>query len=134
MLPLGISFYTFQSMGYVMDVYREIVEPEKNFLKVALFVSFFPQIIQGPIAIYDKLAGQLYEGHSLRLENLQKGALLVLWGVMKKLVIADRAVLAPLAYDSWRLVQKLYLLPAFNLKAFPELWQMAKAEIWCAYQ
>ncbi len=49
-------------MGYVMDVYREIVEPEKNFLKVALFVSFFPQIIQGPIAIYDKLAGQLYEG------------------------------------------------------------------------
>lgn len=61
MLPLGISFYTFQSMGYVMDVYREIVEPEKNFLKVALFVSFFPQIIQGPIAIYDKLAGQLYE-------------------------------------------------------------------------
>ena len=52
----------------------------------------FPQIIQGPIAIYDKLAGQLYEGHSLRLENLQKGALLVLWGVMKKLVIADRAV------------------------------------------
>ena len=43
-------------------------------------------------------------------------------------------VLAPLAYDSWRLVQKLYLLPAFNLKAFPELWQMAKAEIWCAYQ
>ena len=70
----------------------EIVEPEKNFLKVALFVSFFPQIIQGPIAIYDKLAGQLYEGHSLRLENLQKGALLVLWGVMKKLVIADRAV------------------------------------------
>ena len=92
LLPLGISFYTFQSMGYVMDVYREIVEPEKNFLKVALFVSFFPQIIQGPIAIYDKLAGQLYEGHSLRLENLQKGALLVLWGVMKKLVIADRAV------------------------------------------
>ncbi len=84
LLPLGISFYTFQSMGYVMDVYREIVEPEKNFLKVALFVSFFPQIIQGPIAIYDKLAGQLYEGHSLRLENLQKGALLVLWGVMKK--------------------------------------------------
>lgn len=92
LLPLGISFYTFQSMGYVMDVYREIVEPEKNFLKVALFVSFFPQIIQGPIAIYDKLAGQLYEGHSLRLGNLQKGALLVLWGVMKKLVIADRAV------------------------------------------
>ncbi len=92
LLPLGISFYTFQSMGYVMDVYREKTEPERNFLKLALFVSFFPQIIQGPIAIYDDLAGQLYEGHSLKLKNLQKGALLILWGVMKKLVIADRAV------------------------------------------
>lgn len=71
-------------MGYVMDVYREIVEPEKNFLKVALFVSFFPQIIQGPIAIYDKLAGQLYEGHSLRLEKSAKGCASVALGDHEK--------------------------------------------------
>ena len=92
LLPLGISFYTFQSMGYVMDVYREKVSPERNFLKLALFVSFFPQIIQGPIAIYDDLADQLYRGHEFNFRNLQKGAMLILWGVMKKLIIADRAV------------------------------------------
>ncbi len=92
LLPLGISFYTFQSMGYVMDVYREKVEPQKNVFKLALFVSFFPQIIQGPIAIYDNLAGQLYEGHDFKFRNIQKGAMLILWGALKKLVIADRAV------------------------------------------
>lgn len=92
LLPLGISFYTFQSMGYLIDVYRERVDAERNFGKLALFVSFFPQIIQGPIAVYSDLAGQLYEAHSFRFDNLRHGAELVLWGFFKKLVIADRAV------------------------------------------
>lgn len=92
LLPLGISFYTFQSMGYLMDVYREIVEPQRNVFKFALFVSFFPQIIQGPISIYDKVADQLYEGHTLRYERTRRALLLILWGIMKKLIIADRAV------------------------------------------
>lgn len=92
LLPLGISFYTFQSMGYLFDVYREIVEPQRNIFKFALFVSFFPQIIQGPIAIYDKFADQLYEGHSFDWERIKRALLLILWGVMKKLIIADRAV------------------------------------------
>ena len=61
LLPLGISFYTFQSMGYVLDVYREKVPAERNVGKLALFVSFFPQIIQGPIVVYDQLAHQLYD-------------------------------------------------------------------------
>lgn len=93
LLPLGISFYTFQSMGYLIDVYREKVPAEQNFGKLALFVSFFPQIIQGPIAVYSDLAGQLYETHSFRFDNLRYGAELVLWGFFKKLVIADRAVI-----------------------------------------
>lgn len=92
LLPLGISFYTFQSMGYLIDVYQEKVEAQKNFFKLALFVSFFPQIIQGPIAVYDDLAGQLYEGHVFDYDKLKRGALLVLWGAFKKMVIADRAV------------------------------------------
>ncbi|MCR5665216.1 MAG: MBOAT family protein [Eubacterium sp.] len=91
LLPLGISFYTFQSMGYLFDVYREIVEPQRNILKFALFVSFFPQIIQGPIAIYDKVAHQLYEGHSFSFTRTKRALCLILWGVMKKLIIADRA-------------------------------------------
>ena len=92
LLPLGISFYTFQSMGYLIDVYREKVEAEKNIAKFALFVSFFPQIIQGPIAVYDDLAKQLYEGHRFDIDNIRRGLLLILWGALKKLVIADRAL------------------------------------------
>lgn len=92
LLPLGISFYTFQSMGYLIDVYREKTEPEKNIAKFALFVSFFPQIIQGPIAVYDDLASKLYEGHKFNIENIKRGLMLILWGALKKMVIADRAV------------------------------------------
>ena len=61
-VALGISFYTFQSMGYLLDVYWEKTPAQKNPAKFALFASFFPQIIQGPIAIYDELAAQLNEG------------------------------------------------------------------------
>lgn len=93
LLPLGISFYTFQTMGYVIDVYNEKFPAEKNLGKVALFVSFFPQIIQGPIAMYSDLAVQLYEPHKFDLEKMKRAGLLVLWGLFKKLVIADRAVL-----------------------------------------
>lgn len=93
-LPLGISFYTFQSMGYVIDVYREKVEAEKNIAKVALFVSFFPQIIQGPISFYNQLAHQLYEPHKVDFTRIKHGCELILWGYFKKLVVADRAVIA----------------------------------------
>ena len=92
LLPLGISFYTFQSMGYVLDVYREKVPAERNVGKLALFVSFFPQIIQGPIGVYDQLAHQLYAEHRYSFDNIRYGAELILWGFFKKLVIADRAV------------------------------------------
>ncbi|MDO4206536.1 MAG: MBOAT family O-acyltransferase [Lachnospiraceae bacterium] len=91
LLPLGISFYTFQSMGYLVDVYRGKTKAEHNPAKFALFVSFFPQIIQGPIAIYDDLAKQLYDGHDLEFENIKFGFQLILWGLIKKMVIADRA-------------------------------------------
>lgn len=93
-LPLGISFYTFQSMGYIIDVYREKVSPEKNIAKLALFVSFFPQIIQGPISIYSQLAHQLYEPHKFDFTRFKYGCELILWGLFKKLVVADRAVIA----------------------------------------
>lgn len=91
-LPLGISFYTFQAMGYIIDVYRQKVKAQRNLAKFALFVSFFPQIIQGPIGIYDKLANQLFEGHKLEYNNLKFGFQLILWGLIKKIIIADRAV------------------------------------------
>ena len=90
-LPLGISFYTFQSMGYIVDVYREKTAAQKNPFKLLLFVSFFPQIIQGPISIYDQLAEQLFEPHAFDFTRMKHGMELILWGFFKKLVIADRA-------------------------------------------
>ena len=93
-LPLGISFYTFQSMGYLVDVYRDTVKAERNPFRFALFVSFFPQIVQGPIGIYSDLAHQLYEPHSFDFTRMKHAGLLFLWGMFKKLVIADRAIIA----------------------------------------
>ena len=94
LMPLGISFYTFQSMGYIVDVYREKVQAQKNPLKLLLFVSFFPQVIQGPISMYDQLAKQLYEGHDFDFTRFKYGCELIMWGFFKKLVIADRAAIA----------------------------------------
>lgn len=90
-LPLGISFYTFQSMGYIVDVYREKTPAQKNPFKLLLFVSFFPQIIQGPISIYDQLANQLFEPHAFDFTRMKHGMELIVWGFFKKLIIADRA-------------------------------------------
>lgn len=90
-LPLGISFYTFQSMGYIIDLYWGKHEPERNPFRFALFVSFFPQLLQGPIGRFGKLAGQLYAGHSFEFLRIQRAAQLILWGYFKKMVLADRA-------------------------------------------
>ena len=90
-VPLGISFYTFQSMGYLIDVYNGKYPPECNVLRFALFISFFPQLIQGPIGRYDTLAPQLTAGNRLDLANIRSGLILMLWGFFKKKVIADHA-------------------------------------------
>jgi D-alanyl-lipoteichoic acid acyltransferase DltB (MBOAT superfamily) len=89
-LPMGISFYTFQTVGYVLDVYREKTDVQTNPLKLALFVSFFPQVVQGPISRFGELSKTLYNGESISSHNLARGANRILWGFFKKLVIADR--------------------------------------------
>ena len=94
LLPLGISFYTFQSMGYLIDVYRGKAEAEKNPFKLALFVSFFPQLLQGPISRFGDLAPQLLEGHDFSHINLRAGLSRVVWGYFKKVVVADTAMIA----------------------------------------
>ncbi len=93
-LPLGLSFYTFSAVGYVVDVSREKYKPEKNFAKFFLYLTYFPQIVQGPIPSFDRLAHQLYAGHAFNFKNIKYGYQLVLWGLFKKLVIAD--AIAPL--------------------------------------
>ncbi len=89
LLPLGISFYTFQAVAYFMDIYNSKYQAEKNFLRYFMFISFFPQLIMGPINRYDKLGSQLKTGHSFDFENIKKGILLLLFGAMKKYCIAD---------------------------------------------
>ena len=91
LLPLGISFYTFQSSGYLLDVYWKRCEAEKNPAKYALFVSFFPQILQGPIGRYSRLAHQLYEPHKFEGKNIARGFERILWGFFKKMILADWA-------------------------------------------
>lgn len=89
LLPLGISFYTFQTASYVIDTYNGKYEPERNFAKYLLFVSFFPQLIQGPINRFDALAHQLYERHALKAENIRRGLVQVGYGALKKYAIAN---------------------------------------------
>lgn len=96
-LPLGISFYMFQSMGYVIDVYREGTKAQRNFGKLALFVSFFPQLIQGPISKFSQLAPELYAPHEYDGKKVSFGLQRILWGYFKKLVVADRIAPAVMA-------------------------------------
>lgn len=101
-LPVGISFYTFQAAGYIIDVYRGTVEPERSFLHYALFISFFPQLVAGPIERSKNLLGQLHEEHHYDEERVIRGLLLMGWGFFKKMVIADRAaILVTAVYDHY---------------------------------
>jgi len=93
-VPMGISFYTFQAVGYLADVYRETIPAEKNFLRYALFISFFPQLIQGPISRYGDLAPSLLGEHVFEWGKVRNGLFRMLWGFFKKMVVADRILVA----------------------------------------
>ena len=92
-LPVGISFYTFQALSYTIDVYRKEVYAERNFLKYALFVSFFPQLVAGPIERSKNLLVQVSQKHTFSFERMRDGLLLMLFGYFLKMVIADRAAI-----------------------------------------
>lgn len=116
LLPLGISFYTFQSMSYIIDIYQGKYAAEKNIFKFALFVSFFPQILQGPIGRFDRLAHQFYEGHQFELKNIQFGIQLILWGYFKKIILADRAaVLVNKVFSDYTNYHGFYIVVAVVL-------------------
>jgi len=93
LLPVGISFYTFQALSYVIDVYRGTVKAEKNLLKYMLFVSFFPQLVAGPIERSGHLLEQFTDKHSFDVERVSRGLMMMLWGYFIKVVIADRAAI-----------------------------------------
>lgn len=93
LMPLGISFYTLSAVGYVIDVYRGQTAADHHFGRLALFLSLFTNITEGPISRYDQLAGQAFEGHRADYRQFTFGAQLILWGLFQKMVLADRAAL-----------------------------------------
>ena len=94
MLPVGISFYTFQTLSYVIDVYNKKIKPERNFAVYAAFISFFPQLVAGPIERAENLLPQIKYKHEFNYDQAAYGLKLIAWGLYKKLVIADNLALS----------------------------------------
>ena len=111
LLPVGISFYTFQALGYMIDVYRGEIEAERNFFRYALFVSFFPQLVAGPIERSGNLLSQLKEDEKFSFDGIREGLMLMLWGFFLKIVLADRIAIfvdrvygEPTSFGGWYIV------------------------------
>lgn len=103
LLPVGISFYTFQSLSYTIDVYRGKIEAERSFADVALYIAFFPQLVAGPIVKAGDFIPQLHEDRNISLKGLEEGVQIFVFGLFKKLVLADNIAL---------LVDAVYANPA----------------------
>jgi D-alanyl-lipoteichoic acid acyltransferase DltB (MBOAT superfamily) len=123
-LPPGISFYTFQTLSYSIDIYRGRIEPAERFGRYFLYVSFFPQLVAGPIERAGRMLGQFaaVERHRVRAEDLVAGFRLIAWGLFKKMVIADhcgliadRVYTDPGAFDGWAVLVATY---AFTLQIY----------------
>lgn len=118
-LPVGISFYTFQALSYTIDVYRDEIRAEKNFITYALYVSFFPQLVAGPIERSKNLIRQLKEPKKFQFESFREGVLLMIWGFFLKIVIADRiGMFVDTVYGNYQQFGGYYLIVATILFAF----------------
>lgn len=127
-LPVGISFYTFQALGYLIDVYRRDIKPEQNLIRYALFVSFFPQLVAGPIERSKNLLGQIRRIKEMDIRRLfdydriAGGLILILWGLFQKMVIADRLCkLVDHVYASWYFygtVELVVATAAFSIQIY----------------
>lgn len=101
-VPLGVSFFTFQIISYLVDVYKGDIAAQKNFLRYALYISFFPSVTQGPIPRYSQLGTQLETPQKFDYDNIRDGAVWIMWGFAKKLILAERlAVFVSSIYDNY---------------------------------
>lgn len=118
-LPLGLSFYSLQVVAYLTDIYKGRTECQKNLLKYALFISFFPQIIQGPIPRYDQMKEQLFEGHTYDSDRFMKGIQLIIWGFFLKFMIANKAsIIVDTVFNNHMAYQGCFVLVAGVLYSF----------------
>jgi D-alanyl-lipoteichoic acid acyltransferase DltB (MBOAT superfamily) len=119
-LPIGISFYTFQSMSYVIDVYRKHIKPTRNLVEFAAFVSFFPHLVAGPIMRPTTLLPQVARPRKFDLQQLYQGSYMIFWGLTKKVVIADnlsKHIVEPL-FNQWTTIDGGLALIAIYAFAF----------------
>jgi D-alanyl-lipoteichoic acid acyltransferase DltB (MBOAT superfamily) len=122
LLPIGISFYTFTVTGYLIDVYRKKTAAEHDFICYSLFVSFFPSLLSGPIERFENMMPQLKTKHIFTTDNIKAGILRFLWGLFKKMVIADQLAIlvnsvygSPLEYSGW---QTLLAVCAYSIQIY----------------
>lgn len=109
--PLGIAYFTLQAIAYMADVYRGEIEPEKNLAKYMLFLSFFPQIVQGPIPRYRQLGWQFFQNAAFDEDKFTRGFQWILWGFFLKLMIADKAgIIVDTIFDNWEIYTGSYVL------------------------
>lgn len=120
LLPVGISFYIFQALSYTVDVYRGDVRVEKNLLRYMLFVSFFPQLVAGPIERSSHLLDQFYEKHQFDYDRVCRGLMVMLWGGFQKVLVADRLAV---------LVDQV-----FNYNSYYEGFEILVAAVFFAFQ
>lgn len=110
-LPVGISFYTFQSLSYTIDIYRNKLEPTTDFIKYAAYVSFFPQLVAGPIERATHLLPQFASNRTFNLELATQGMRMILWGLFKKMVVADNcAEISNVIFQSYESQSGLVLI------------------------
>ena len=118
-LPIGISFYTFQSMSYVIDVYRKDIKPTTNLLEFAAFVSFFPHLVAGPIMRPTTLLPQVANPRRFDIQQFYEGVYLIFWGLTKKVVVADNlALVVNDLFGQWRTIDGGLALLAVYAFAF----------------
>ena len=119
LLPVGISFFTFQALSYTVDVYRGDIYAEKNFFRYALYVSFFPQLVAGPIERSKNLLKQLAKPAKFDFEKFKEGLLCMLWGYFLKIVLADRiAIVVDTVFNRYTKFSGWYFIVATVLFAF----------------
>ncbi|MBE7016875.1 MAG: MBOAT family protein [Ruminococcaceae bacterium] len=135
-LPVGISFYTFQSLSYTIDVHRGKILPEKSFIKVALYIAFFPQLVAGPIVKANDFIPQLHEDRNISLDGLEKGLQIFAIGLFKKIVISDNISLfsdtvfgAPGEYHALSLI---FAVVAYSIQIYCDFSGYSDMAIGCA--
>ncbi len=123
-VPLGMSFYTFDAIGYMIDVSRGKYPAEKNFFKYLTFVSYFPHIIQGPFSRFDSLGKTLFAEHTFSYDRLCQGASRILWGYFKKLIIADKLSVSVneifTNYQSYNGIHVLFVMFLYGIQLYAD--------------